>query len=78
MQHMLDAGVSTRRGVMNAHLEEACAHLSAGAGLPVSEHAQQHGVILPVLPGMQAEVATAVVNAIRSAVDHGLASASCG
>ena len=51
MQRMLDAGVSTRRGVMNAHLEASYAS-APPRRLPHSEEAQQRGVILPLMPDM--------------------------
>ena len=54
MQRMLDEGVSTRRGVMNAHLERPYEVAAAGARLPVSERAQNRGVILPLVPSMTA------------------------
>jgi dTDP-4-amino-4,6-dideoxygalactose transaminase len=78
MQHMLDAGVSTRRGVMNAHLEGAGASSQTSGSLETSERAQQHGVILPLLPGMPTEVVTAAVDAIRSGVGRRMATASGG
>ena len=53
MQRMLDAGVSTRRGVMNSHLEAPYA--SSEWRLPRSESAQNHGVILPMAPSMTLE-----------------------
>jgi dTDP-4-amino-4,6-dideoxygalactose transaminase len=54
MQRMLDEGVSTRRGVMNAHLERPYEDATAGTRLPVSERAQNRGVILPLAPSMTA------------------------
>jgi dTDP-4-amino-4,6-dideoxygalactose transaminase len=51
MQRLLDAGVSTRRGIMNAHREAA---YPAGTwrcgpdGLRESEYAQDHGILLPL------------------------------
>jgi dTDP-4-amino-4,6-dideoxygalactose transaminase len=48
---MLDAGVSTRRGVMNAHLERPY-EVEPALRLPTSERAQQQGVILPLAPSM--------------------------
>jgi dTDP-4-amino-4,6-dideoxygalactose transaminase len=52
MQRMLDNGVSTRRGVMNAHLEDAYRSDAGVAALPNSERAQVRGVILPLAPSM--------------------------
>jgi perosamine synthetase len=51
MQALLEAGVSTRRGIMNAHQEPACADLPP-ARLPHSEHARDSVVLLPLFPGM--------------------------
>jgi dTDP-4-amino-4,6-dideoxygalactose transaminase len=51
MQALLEAGVSTRRGIMNAHQEPACADLSPSR-LPHSEHARDAVVLLPLFPGM--------------------------
>jgi dTDP-4-amino-4,6-dideoxygalactose transaminase len=47
MQHMLDAGIATRRGVMNSHLEQPYANGHA-ATLPNSVAAQEHCVLLPL------------------------------
>jgi perosamine synthetase len=61
MQHMLDADVATRRGVMNAHLEPAyrhelwkCAHGRSGdcTCLQESEKAQKQSIILPLFHEM--------------------------
>ncbi|MFO1484909.1 MAG: DegT/DnrJ/EryC1/StrS family aminotransferase [Verrucomicrobiaceae bacterium] len=52
MQHMLDDGIATRRGVMCAHREAACAGLPSRHPLAASEHAQDHTVILPLYPQM--------------------------
>ncbi|HEX5473146.1 MAG TPA: DegT/DnrJ/EryC1/StrS family aminotransferase [Vicinamibacterales bacterium] len=49
MQAMLDAGVSTRRGVMCAHLEPA---YERPAVLPRSEDAQASAIILPLFADM--------------------------
>jgi len=71
MQSMLDSGIATRRGVMNAHLEPAyrhepwkCAHGRSGdcACLREGEHAHKHCIILPLYHQMtddeQAQVAS--------------------
>ena len=51
MQAMLDAGVSTRRGIMCSHREEA--YRDAGSvALPFSEAAQDHSIVLPLFPQM--------------------------
>ena len=54
MQLMLDAGVSTRRGVMCSHLEMPYQDAHA-APLPTSERAQCEGVMLPLFGTMSPE-----------------------
>src|SRR4051812_34962063 len=67
MQRMLDEGVSTRRGVMNAHLERP--YFTEGrTDLPVSERAQSRGVILPLAPSMTAEQITDVCERLAEAI----------
>lgn len=66
MQRMLDRGVSTRRGVMNAHLEAA--YRDAALALPNSEREQERGVILPLVPSMTSEQVQAVCGALRAAL----------
>jgi len=51
MQRYLDAGVSTRRGIMAAHLEPACARFSTSP-LPVTEHLTNDTIILPLFHDM--------------------------
>ena len=51
MQALLDRGVSTRRGIMNAHQEAAYA-VGAGIVLPNSEAARDEVVLLPLYPEM--------------------------
>ena len=83
MQSMLDAGVSTRRGIMCSHREasypsgtwscgggtEAC-ECSAGRceRLRHSEEAQDHTIILPLFPGMSVEQQHQVGEALKSAL----------
>jgi perosamine synthetase len=79
MQQMLDAGVSTRRGVMNAHLELPYQSPNVRTDLPHSERAQQRGVILPLAPGMtvaQVEYVCDQLAAAVAAVTRGVSSAS--
>jgi dTDP-4-amino-4,6-dideoxygalactose transaminase len=66
MQMMLDAGVSTRRGIMCAHREPAYADLPHGP-LPISEHTQDRCVLLPLYAGMTDEQQKLVVHALRDA-----------
>ncbi|MGZ8905430.1 MAG: DegT/DnrJ/EryC1/StrS family aminotransferase [Methylobacter sp.] len=83
MQTMLDAGVSTRRGVMCAHREDAypantwsCADRAEGCDCAVgccqrlrhSEEAQDHTIILPLFPQMSHEQQDYVVQALQDAL----------
>ena len=52
MQRMLDGGISTRRGVMNAHLEQPFRSETDRAPLPRSERMQRCGIMLPLVPSM--------------------------
>jgi perosamine synthetase len=54
MQGMLDRGVATRRGIMNAHREKPYQR-AEGYDLPQSEAAQDHNIILPLYPQMTDE-----------------------
>jgi dTDP-4-amino-4,6-dideoxygalactose transaminase len=70
LQHLLDRGVSARRGIMAAHLEPACADLVAPA-LPVTERVTARSVILPIFHQMtddeQDHVIRTVLEAAKSA-----------
>ncbi len=80
MQRMLDQGIATRRGIMCAHREPAyhdpitwrCAQTECQPGpsfpnLADSEHAQDHGVILPLFTQMTEEQQERVASALRDA-----------
>jgi perosamine synthetase len=81
MQHMLDAGIASRRGIMCAHLEPAyhdpatwrCAQLGCKSGgscpnLAESERAQREGVILPLFSEMTEEQQCRVAAALHQAL----------
>jgi dTDP-4-amino-4,6-dideoxygalactose transaminase len=68
MQEMLDKGISTRRGVMNAHLERAYQTSPEAQRLPRSEEAQQRGIILPLLASMSATEVKRVCASLAGAV----------
>src|SRR3954467_9006693 len=68
MQRMLDEGISTRRGVMNSHLERP--YQDGEASLPVSERAQIRGVILPLSPSMTAEQVGEVCDRLAEAMTY--------
>jgi dTDP-4-amino-4,6-dideoxygalactose transaminase len=64
MQRLLDAGISTRRGIMNAHQEKAYGFRHGL--LPHSEYARDHAVLLPLYPSMTDEEQDAVVHALNA------------
>ena len=69
MQAMLDAGVSTRRGIMCAHREPAYARepwLAGPSGLARSEEAQDRGLILPLYHQLTADEQETVAAALRA------------
>jgi perosamine synthetase len=71
MQQLLDAGISTRRGVMCAHREAAYGDPSTSlrAGLLLeSERAQDRVLLLPLYPQMTDEEQDRVVEALAGAV----------
>jgi dTDP-4-amino-4,6-dideoxygalactose transaminase len=70
MQRMLDDGVSTRRGVMNAHRERAYPSGSwrAAGSLSRGERAQDTVVVLPMYHQMTGDEQQRVVESLRRAV----------
>ena len=68
MQEMLGKGISTRRGVMNAHLEASYLSTGRSVQLPHSESAQQRGVILPLVASMTVTQVKRVCNTLVAAV----------
>ena len=84
MQYMLGNGVSTRRGVMCAHREQAYATGAALGGgkpdstaggdggpfLPESERAQDRCILLPLFPQMNEEDQDGVVQTLRQAIQQ--------
>lgn len=69
MQRMLDDGVSTRRGVMNAHLERPYRSDVLQTRLQRSERAQQRGVILPLIPSMTTWQVQRVCDSLAAALE---------
>ncbi len=85
MQALLDAGVASRRGCMNAHREPAyqapgswlCPGgepVPADASMPCrqlrhSEEAQDHAIVLPLYPQMTDAEQDEVVTKLRAAID---------
>jgi len=68
MQQMLDAGVSTRRGIMTAHRETAYKVECAGLSLPVSEDAADNSIILPLYIPMDQSQIDKVIQTFRACV----------
>jgi perosamine synthetase len=66
MQKMLDAGISTRRGIMNAHREEGY-RTTRHAGLPNSEWCQDRTIVLPLYPQMTQADIELVVSTLKMA-----------
>ena len=67
MQAMLDAGISTRRGIMCSHREHAHHDLPMPFPLAHSERAQDEIVQLPLYPGMSGDEQRRVVAALLEA-----------
>jgi len=63
MQRLLDKGVSTRRGIMNAHQEPA--YVDAGWSLPRSEWCRDHTILLPLFSGMSTQNVEYISNMLR-------------
>ena len=70
MQGLLDAGISTRRGVMCSHREPAYAGMPwrAAGSLRHSEEAQDHCLILPLYAQMSEADQDRVVEALQDAI----------
>jgi perosamine synthetase len=66
MQSMLDAGVSTRRGIMCAHREDVYRSSPLVAPLTHSEFAQDNRIILPLFPQMTNEDIALVVDTLKT------------
>jgi dTDP-4-amino-4,6-dideoxygalactose transaminase len=71
MQLLLDRGISTRRGVMNAHREPAYAapgNARIGSFLNCSEYAQDHAIMLPMSAQMDEDDVARVAEALSGAM----------
>ncbi len=71
MQALLDRGVSSRRGIMNAHREAPYRREAAPWQLPHSEHAQDRRIILPLFPQMSEAEQQTVCDALKEACRGG-------
>jgi perosamine synthetase len=65
MQALLDAGISTRRGIMCSHREPAYHDQPQPHALTRSEQAQDSCVLLPLYPGLQAQEQDHVMQTLR-------------
>jgi dTDP-4-amino-4,6-dideoxygalactose transaminase len=71
MQRLLEAGIATRRGIMNAHREPAySSHRVPAITLPHSEEAQDRAMLLPLFPEMSIEQVDQVVAALNGLFLH--------
>lgn len=61
MQRLLDRGIATRRGIMNAHQEPA---YTGTVSLPHTEAARDSTILLPIFNGMTAEEVERVVTEV--------------
>jgi dTDP-4-amino-4,6-dideoxygalactose transaminase len=68
MEHMLERGIATRRAVMCAHRESPYVGSESSHDLRVSEFVQDHGLLLPLYPGMTNEEQNSVIDALQSAI----------
>jgi perosamine synthetase len=73
MQALLQGGVSTRRGIMNAHQEAACADLPP-VKLPHSERARDAVILLPLYCSMTEREQACVLDQLTSPLNLSLAS----
>ena len=63
MQYLLDKGIATRRGIMNAHQEPA--YQDVKWYLPKSSHCRDNTILLPLFSSMTLDEITYIVNTIR-------------
>lgn len=63
MQMLLDRGIATRRGIMNAHQE---APYLAGWTLPQSEKWRDRVILLPLFPGLAADDQIRIAGALKA------------
>jgi dTDP-4-amino-4,6-dideoxygalactose transaminase len=75
MQHLLNHGISSRRGIMNAHQEKAYAG-GPHEYLPHSEAARDAVVLLPLYPGLTPEDQQRVIDLLATPVPLGRVAAT--
>jgi dTDP-4-amino-4,6-dideoxygalactose transaminase len=72
MQRLLEEGISSRRGIMNAHQEAAYAGFVA-RGLEQSEAARDSVILLPLYSEMSDDEFRRVIEALKRAAGRGMA-----
>lgn len=63
LQHLLNKGITTRRGIMNAHQEKP--YLDARWKLPISEDSRSTVILLPFFCGLYEDQIVFIKNALR-------------
>jgi perosamine synthetase len=66
MAHCASRGISTRRGIMAAHLEPSCARFADGP-LPVTERLTRDSLILPLFHDLEEADQDRVIEAVLDA-----------
>jgi len=66
MQRLLDKGIATRRGIMNAHQEPG--YINVNWSLPKSESSRDQVILLPLFPGIGMENVKYISTAIHEAM----------
>ena len=69
MQHMLDQGIATRRGIMCSHREPAYRDAPLRCALPHSEASQDRCIVLPLYPQMTQEEQESVATVLKQACE---------
>lgn len=70
MQKLLDAGISTRRGIMTSHRETAYKEYSQGLQLPLSEDAADRSIIIPLYVPMSEQEVSCVIENIKNLLNQ--------
>jgi perosamine synthetase len=68
MQELMDAGISTRRGVMTIHKEIAYLNEAGDTKLPVSEDLQDNSIMIPLYVPMKTEEIQYIIDTFCSLV----------
>jgi dTDP-4-amino-4,6-dideoxygalactose transaminase len=68
MQHLLEQGIATRRGIMLAHREKPFRNARGIQNLAASECASDHSVLLPLYPAMDEKTLTLIVACLLAAI----------